>query len=651
MNCLQQIGIRKNYFLLALCWSCIMLFLMALDMYDTSHGVLEMARLEARTAIGKDIAYRQWNALSGGVYATISERTPPNPYLQVPDRDISTPSGRRLTLVNPAYMTRQVHDLERKLPGGLLSHITSLRPIRPANRPDPWEQQALRRFEQGEREVSTLADLQGRSYMRLMLPLRVEKNCLPCHARQGYREGDLRGGISASVPMAKWNALKRQHLGRGFLLFLAAWGAGLLGLRIDFRRLSEQIRKNQAVAAELRNIKLTLDRINDCVFMLDPESMRPLYVNRAVMERSGYSFEQLLHRPLSDMFPDLGPDYFKETVQLLVAGTRDALQFECNMVARDGAVHQVDVQLQYIKLEEGRGHVVAVLRDISRRKRIEQERKEMEHRLLQMHKLEAVGQLAAGIAHEINTPIQYVGSNIDFLEESFQDVTALVEQCLRLLEAAGRGRVPPPMVQALEEAMKELDWEYLADEIPDAIAQSRDGIQRVSSIVRAMKEFSHPAGREKKPVDLNRLIETTITVARNEWKYVADVETDLAENLPLVPCLTDEMNQVLLNLLVNAAHAVAEKTVGTGGGKGTISFTTRLAADMVEIRISDTGTGIAPEIREKIFDPFFTTKEVGKGTGQGLAISLDVIVNKHGGSLSVESVPGEGATFIIRLPV
>ncbi len=652
MNCPHQIGIRNNFFVLALCWSCIMLLLMALDMYDTSHGILAMARLEARTAIGKDIVYRQWNAGSGGVYATRSATTPPNPYLDVRDRDLTTPSGRRLTLVNPAYMTRQVHELERRQPGGLLSHITSLRPIRPANAPDPWERQALERFEQGESEVCGLAELQGRPYLRLMLPLRVEQSCLKCHGRQGYGLGDLRGGISASVPMDKWNVLKRQHLLRSFLLFLAAWIAGLLGLGIDFHRLSVQIKKNQAVAGELRNIKLTLDRINDCVFMLDPENLRPLYVNRAVMEKSGYPMEQLLQMPLSDLFPDQGAGYFEEILDLLVNGERDVLQFECRMRSRDGEVHPVDVQLQYIELDGGTGHIVAVLRDISRRKKVEEERKEMERQLLQAHKLEAVGQLAAGIAHEINTPIQYVGSNIDFLDESFRDVEKLMAHCLRLREAAAQGRVPADMLQTMTEILEELDWEYLADEIPEAIAQSREGISRVSSIVRAMKEFSHPAGREKQPVDLNRLIETTITVARNEWKYVARVETDLAPDLPPVPCLADEMGQVLLNLLVNAAHAVGEKiAAGKEAGPGRITFTTRLADNMVEIRIADSGTGIAPEIRDRIFDPFFTTKEVGRGTGQGLAISLDVVANKHGGSLTVESVPGEGATFIIRLPV
>ncbi len=652
MNWLQKSTIRNNFFLLALCWSCIMLLLMALDMLDTGHSVLAMARLEARTAIGKDIAYRKWNASSGGVYATLSGRTPPNPYLKVRERDLTTPSGRRLTLVNPAYMTRQVHEIERQQPGGLLSHITSLRPIRPANAPDPWERRALERFERGADEVSGLADIRGRSYLRLMLPLRTERSCLQCHAGQGYREGDLRGGISASVPMDKWNALKRQHLLRSFFLFLAAWGAGLLGLGFDFRRLSEQIRKKEAVATELKNIKLTLDRINDCVFMLDPDDMRPSYVNRAVTEKSGYQEEQLRQMSLADLFPDLGDGYFRDTLDLLVSGARDSLQFECNMRAMNGSIHPVDVQLQYIELEGGPGHVVAVLRDISRKKRIERERKEMERRLLQAHKLEAVGQLAAGIAHEINTPIQYVGTNVDFLDESFQDVRTLMQQCLRLLDTARKGRVDPAMVREMDRTLAELEWDYLAEEIPEAIAQSRDGIGRISSIVRAMKEFSHPASREKRPVDLNRLIETTITVARNEWKYVAEVKTELAADLPPVPCLADEMGQVLLNLLVNAAHAVGEKYGdGEGTGKGTITFRTRLTDGRVEIRIIDTGPGIPAEIREKIFDPFFTTKGIGKGTGQGLAISLDVVVHKHHGTLTVESEPGKGATFIIRLPL
>ncbi|HKX30785.1 MAG TPA: ATP-binding protein, partial [Blastocatellia bacterium] len=199
-------------------------------------------------------------------------------------------------------------------------------------------------------------------------------------------------------------------------------------------------------------------------------------------------------------------------------------------------------------------------------------------------------------------------------------------------------------------AVRDADVEYLAEEIPKALQQSLEGVERVSKIVQSMKDFAHP-GTEKKPADINKAIESTVTVAMNEWKYVAELVTDLDPNMPLVPCLLSELNQVILNMIVNASHAIAD-VVGDGDhGKGTIRVSTRHDRGWAEIRISDTGTGIPEKVRDRIFDPFFTTKEVGRGTGQGLAISHSVIVEKHLGTIGFETMEGRGTTFIIRLPI
>lgn len=272
--------------------------------------------------------------------------------------------------------------------------------------------------------------------------------------------------------------------------------------------------------------------------------------------------------------------------------------------------------------------------------------------LLQAKKLESVGQLAAGIAHEINTPAQFIGSNIDFLSESFRDVKRLLETVLEQIRALAEGAEVRPALQTLTDLFAEIDWDYLKSEIPTAIGQSQEGIQRITKIVQAMKEFSHPSSKEKVHNDLNKLIETTIIVASNEWKYFADVRTDLAPDLPLVCCLADELGQVFLNILVNAAHAVESRlSADPGEKKGTIAISSRQDGQQVEIRIADTGQGIPEEIQSRVFDPFFTTKGVGKGTGQGLAIAHDVVTQKHGGTLSFETEPGKGTVFIIRLPI
>jgi len=269
--------------------------------------------------------------------------------------------------------------------------------------------------------------------------------------------------------------------------------------------------------------------------------------------------------------------------------------------------------------------------------------KQLEDQLARAQKLEAIGQLAAGIAHEINTPTQYVSDNIHFVRESFSDLDSLLGSVQQLADSPG------PAAAQVRQALAGVDFDFLRKEIPKALEQSADGCQRIATIVRAMKEFSHPA-RDKTPVDLNHAIQSTITVATNEWKYVAEIAADLDPDLPYVSCVPGEINQVILNMLVNAAHAISD-VVGDGGkGKGVIRVSTRRAGDFAEIRIRDTGTGISPEVRRKIFDPFFTTKPVGRGTGQGLAIAHDVIVNRHGGSIALDSTPGQGSTFILRIP-
>jgi signal transduction histidine kinase len=217
-------------------------------------------------------------------------------------------------------------------------------------------------------------------------------------------------------------------------------------------------------------------------------------------------------------------------------------------------------------------------------------------------------------------------------------------------QEATPGPISPQTLQRLEALAQGADFAFLQTEIPHAIEQSLEGIQRVTKIVRAMKEFSHPGSEEKKPIDINQTIDTTITVARNEWKYVADVETRFAPDLPLVLCHAGEFNQVILNLLINAAQAIGQ-AVGDGSqGKGKIVVSTVRDQDWVEISIADTGVGIPEAVRSRVFEPFFTTKPVGRGTGQGLALAHTAIVRRHGGKIWFDSERGKGTTFYIRIP-
>ncbi|MFA6543869.1 MAG: PAS domain S-box protein [Limisphaerales bacterium] len=271
----------------------------------------------------------------------------------------------------------------------------------------------------------------------------------------------------------------------------------------------------------------------------------------------------------------------------------------------------------------------------------------LESQLRNAQKLESIGRLAAGIAHEINTPTQYIGDNLRFLRDAFNDLTPVLGAGNLLGEAVLKGADATTAAVELERCTDAADLAYLREEIPRAVEEAVSGVDRVTKIVQAMKEFSHPGNEEKTPIDINRAIQSTITVARNEWKYVAEMVTELDTSLPPVPCQPGSFNQAVLNIIVNAAHAIA----GRGSERGTITVQTRRDGDWAEIRVQDTGTGIPEQARAKIFDPFFTTKEVGKGTGQGLAIARSVVVDKHGGTIHFETETGRGTTFVIRLPL
>jgi two-component system NtrC family sensor kinase len=370
----------------------------------------------------------------------------------------------------------------------------------------------------------------------------------------------------------------------------------------------------------------------DMICTID-EQFRFVEVSAASKRLLGYEPNELEGRKFTEF---LHPEDLERTeleVSFVMEG-RAVYHFENRYARKDGATTYLAWSASWSPTDR---LLFCVARDISEQKRAEDQRIQMELQLRHAQKLEAIGQLAAGIAHEINTPTQFTEHNLRFLQETF-----------------------PKLIQSVKDAEKSSpapdgnEFEFLVNEIPAAIEEALQGTERISKIVRAMKEFSHPGNPENskpEPADINHAIETTITVARSEWKHVAEMVTEFDPALPRVPVFASEFNQVILNLVVNAAHAITEATNGDKQRKGIITVSTRHDGNWAEVRVKDNGTGIPEDVRDRIFVPFFTTKKVGLGTGQGLTLAHSVIVKKHLGDLRFETETGKGTSFIIRLPL
>lgn len=301
---------------------------------------------------------------------------------------------------------------------------------------------------------------------------------------------------------------------------------------------------------------------------------------------------------------------------------------------KDGSFYVAEVAISQIEWNNQRSYLLSI-RDTT-------QIREMQRQLMQSQRLESLGEIAAGIAHEINSPMQFLLSNVSFMEESFTEIRDFLA---KVQHGAATDE------QRLQSAVGELDIDYLQEEIPICFKEMHDGIDRVVKIVAAMKEFSHPGGSSKVLTDINHLLDNTLIVCRNEWKYEAQVITCFDPELPKTLCFPAQLNQVLLNLIINACHAIQSRKEETPDHAGLISVSTTTSKRGIEIEVRDNGSGVPEAILHRIYDPFFTTKTVGKGTGQGLAIARDIVVNKHGGLIECESTPNQGTIFTLTLPL
>jgi PAS domain S-box-containing protein len=403
--------------------------------------------------------------------------------------------------------------------------------------------------------------------------------------------------------------------------------------------LISDISERKAIEHEHKRLATVVHQTDDLVALTDLTG-RIEYVNNAFVKVTGYSANEVLGRNLRILKSNKQDRAFYSNMwHTLKSG--EVWRGRLFNTKKDGSEYIADGVILPIRDDSGEiVNFVGLQRDITHEL-------SLENNLRQAQKLEAMGTLAGGIAHEINTPAQYVASNLDFFLESFTDLHDFFKDFITLNKQKAK---PQKIGEEIDKLLEKYDVDYLFEEIPTALNQSIDGIAQISKIVHSMKQFAHPGDDTKTAANINEAITNTANVCRNEWKYVAEIEFNLDPQLPEVPCHRSEINQVFLNIIVNAAHAIAANTI-SDDKKGLITITTGKIDHGVEIAFRDTGSGIPENLKERIFDPFFTTKEPGKGTGQGLAIAHSIITEKHKGKIFVESKTGQGTTFFIHLPI
>jgi PAS domain S-box-containing protein len=393
---------------------------------------------------------------------------------------------------------------------------------------------------------------------------------------------------------------------------------------------------------------MMLNWVNGAVISTDREG-RVLQANKAALTALGWTEEEFIGRHLHETIHHSQED-----------GSEYPYDFCPEFAAvEDGSSHHVDGDVFWQKdgTSFSADYIVCPTRNdgneitgavMTFRNLTEQRLQEAQR--IQSMKLESIGELAAGIAHEINTPIQFIASNISFLRDSFEDLVQLVRGYMQLREKLAGSSEYAEILNEIGRLEDAADFDYLADEAPKAFDQTRDGVERVSKLVLGLKGYAHSGnGENKSEVDINGLIGNTLIVCHNSYKYVAELATDFAD-LPTIKVYPGDIGQVIINLLVNAAHAITEQKEKTGA-MGKIKIRTSREDDVIVIAVSDSGGGIPENIRPRIFDPFFTTKKVGQGSGQGLAICRTLIHGKHRGELTFDSTIGQGTTFYVRLPL
>lgn len=389
-------------------------------------------------------------------------------------------------------------------------------------------------------------------------------------------------------------------------------------------------------------LESVMESATNAIFVLDSGYHFRL-VSRAGGHLTGFHEDELINQPFTVLFPPTDHTRIeRQLVKTAVMG-KNIEQYETRILRKDGQCVSIVLGLSRLQELGQTVGLVAVAEDITRLKSLQYELNQAQH-------TRSIGQLACGLAHEINTPAQYILSNATFLQESMNDILRLLGHYEQLVQHLAQGEEVDSLLCDLAAYRQQINMDFLREELPQAIGQSHEGIYQVVRVVEALKQFAQPGEDRFLEANLNRAIENTVTVAQNTWKQVADIKLELDPSLPWVICRVSDFNQVMLNLIINAADAIAQ-VIPNRQEKGVITIGTRREREWAVITVTDTGAGIPEAFRDRIFDPFFSSKGVGHGFGMGLSTCQSVVVRDHGGSIRFETETGKGTTFWVRLPV
>jgi len=594
-------GLAPLIWFISISWTVIIFSSLAGDIVGKKETTLAIALQEARTVYTKDLNYYRWATGHKGVFVPITETTKPNPYLShIPEYKLETSSGLKLTLVNPEYMIRQVYEMQTAA-HEVLGHITSLDPIRAENAADPWEQKALESFEGGLREYSSIESIGGKPYLRMMRPMITEEGCLKCHALQGYDVGDIRGGISVSVPMTHLNELAAKDIATYTLGHVGLWLLGLLGILLGSNRIHLAITEREEAEAKTRSV---IDNMFDGLIITEEDGVIES-LNSTAISMFEYQPTELQGRHISLLVPELlGGMAEGDAVKPKITPGR---HHEVEGRRKEGGAFPLEMSISRMRFGQ-KMFFIAIARDIT-------EEKIRKAESLQAGKLAAIGELAAGVAHEINNPINGMINYAQILQDELT------------------GEENTEQSDILKRIIKEGD--------------------RVAVIVRNLLAFARQRDEEISDISLKVILADCISLVKHQLTKEGIVPTiDVPDDLPALRGNPQQLQQVFLNIFSNARYALNQKFPGLDPRKRidiktqVVNFGNNL---IIRTTVTDYGCGISPKAIDHVFDSMFSTKPAGEGTGLGLSISRDLLQSHHG-FIHVESRQDDHTTVTVDLP-